>query len=311
TPSSRRRAAARSTGGFRRALARQFARAHQRFVDGPGGLAAFADRPDDEALPAAHVAAGEDVRLARGVASRAGGDIAASVQSDARAVEQTAALGAGEAHREQDQVGPQREFAAFDLVHASVTPFDAHAFEAGDFTVLGNHALRQHGPVAVHAFLVAGGRAQLERPVGPGQRLVFLLRRLGHDLELGHACGALAVGGADAVAAGVAAADHDHVLARRRQRAARGGAHFVVARVALVLLGQEFHRQPHARKLGARNVELARLLRAAGQHDRVEILLQRAERNLDADFAVGAELDPFGLHLHRTAVDEVLLHLEV
>ncbi len=55
--------------------------------------------------------------------------------------------------------------------------------------------------------------AQLDRPVGPGQRACSPLGRLGHQLELGDADGAVAVAGAHAVGAGVAAADHDHVLA--------------------------------------------------------------------------------------------------
>ena len=44
-------------------LPRQHRRAHQRLVDGSRALAALADRPDDQRLAAAHVAAGEDLGL--------------------------------------------------------------------------------------------------------------------------------------------------------------------------------------------------------------------------------------------------------
>src|SRR5690606_30878645 len=166
-------------------------------------------------------------------------------------------------------------------------------------------------PVALDAFLVARGGPQLHRPVRPGQRLVFLLGRLGHDLDLGDALGALPVRSADAVRAGVAAADHDHVLPGRDERAARCGALLAVAGVALVLLGQELHRQPDAGKLRARNVERPCILGPAGEHDRVEVLLERLDRHVDADFGGGAEGHALGFHLHRAAVDQVLFHLEV
>src|ERR1043165_1235441 len=44
-----------------RGLTGQLALAHQVLVHRAGALAAFADRPDDEGLAAAHVAAGEDL----------------------------------------------------------------------------------------------------------------------------------------------------------------------------------------------------------------------------------------------------------
>ena len=71
---------------------------------------------------------------------------------------------------------------------------------------------------ALGALLLRRGGAQLHRPERPAQRLVLAQRRLGHDLELGDRGGALAVRGADAVRAGVAAADHDDMLARREDR---------------------------------------------------------------------------------------------
>jgi hypothetical protein len=53
---------------------RQIRRAHQKLADGAGAEAAFADRPDDERLAAAHVAGGEHVGprglIIRGVGPR-------------------------------------------------------------------------------------------------------------------------------------------------------------------------------------------------------------------------------------------------
>ena len=101
------------------------------------------------------------------------------------------------------------------------------------------------------------------------------------------------------------------MLALGRESASRGGADLVVAGVAFVLLGEELHRQPHAGQLGAGNVERAGFLRPARQHDGVEIVLERLEADFDANLARSAELDAFRLHLHRAAVDVVLLQLEV
>src|SRR5690606_9364797 len=125
------------------------------------------------------------------------------------------------------------------------------------------------------------------------------------------ALGALAIRRADAVGAGVAAADHDHILASGDERAARRGAFLAVAGDALVLLGQELHRQANAGELGPRDLERARILGTARQHDGVEVLLERLHRHVDADFGGGAESNALSFHLHRAAVDQMLFHLEV
>ena len=65
------------------------------------------------------------------------------------------------------------------------------------------------------ALLVAAGVAPHERPLGPGRGLGAGGGRLGQDLELDHLSRALPPRGADAVGAGVAAADHHHALALR------------------------------------------------------------------------------------------------
>src|SRR5690606_26470978 len=89
---------------------------------------------------------------------------------------------------------------------------DAH-HAAGGLAFTGDEFLGGDGELALAPFLVAGGGAQLDGPVRPGQRAVLLFGRLGQQLELGHADRAVAVGRAHAVGAGVAPADHDDVLA--------------------------------------------------------------------------------------------------
>eukprot|EP00042_Codosiga_hollandica_P012252 m.27506 g.27506 ORF g.27506 m.27506 type:complete len:361 (+) comp39781_c0_seq1:890-1972(+) len=166
---------------------------------------------------------------------------------------------------------------------------------------------------------MAGRGAQLDRPVGPGQRAVLHFGRLGQQLELGDALGAVAVAGAHAVAAGIATADDDDVLAVGAQLVLQ-----LVASVDLVLLRQEFHREVHAGEIAAGHGQVARLLGATGQHDGVELRLQVIGRDRllgpvgdlgtlgqCSDHHAGAELDALGLHLLDAAVDVGLLHLEV
>ena len=87
----------------------------------------------------------------------------------------------------------------------------------------------------------------------------------------------MAVAGAHAVAAGVATADDDDVLAIGPQLALQ-----LVARVDFVLLGQELHGEVHAFELAARDGQVAGILSATGEQDGIEVGLQlrRAERDL-------------------------------
>jgi hypothetical protein len=92
-----------------------------------------------------------------------------------------------------------------------------------------------------------------------------------HHFELGHAGRAVAVAGAHAVAPGVAAADHDHMLAVGPQLALE-----LVACIDLVLLRQELHRKVDAVQITARHRQVARLLGAACQQHGVKVLLAAA-----------------------------------
>ena len=84
-----------------------------------------------------------------------------------------------------------------------------------------------------------------------------MLGRRRHDLELGHRHRALPERSADAVRAGVAAADHDHMLAAGENL---GGVAERLAADAAVLLRQEIHREVDAGEVAAGDRQVARRL---------------------------------------------------
>ena len=114
------------------------------------------------------------------------------------------------------------EFGAGDRLHL---PVDPHAVQRRDLAVLAREsrwvmtAKSRSAPSSwleeVRSFSGQSGQVS---------ELVLLLRRLRHDLELGHREGALADRGADAVGAGIAAADDDDVLAAGEDGLARSAA---------------------------------------------------------------------------------------
>src|SRR5258708_11759294 len=155
-------------------------------------------------------------------------------------------------HREEHELRREREFGAgyfLDLRAALLVlhPLDVTCGEALDLAVLAFEALGRHGEIALRALLVRGGGAQLERPVRPRERLVLLLGRLRHQLEVHHRFRALAERSADAVAARVAAADHDHMLARGHDLVRD-----LVARDLLVLPRLQVHRAVDPAPFGPR-----------------------------------------------------------
>ena len=129
----------------------------------------------------------------------------------------------------------------------------------------------------------------------------------------------MAIAGAHAVAAGVAAADHDHVLAGSRDLALD-----LVTGHHLVLLRQELHREVHAVELASRRRQVAAGLGAAGQQHGVELRLQllcrdrflgvvgdQAAFGQRAHQHAGAKRHALGAHLLDATIDVRLLHLEV
>ena len=112
---------------------------------------------------------------------------------------------------------------------------------------------------------------------------------------------------ADAVRAGVAAADHDHVLAGggdRRDAVAVAG-HPAVAPVEVL------HREVHAVELAAGDREVARDARAGRDHDRVVALAQLVGADVDPDVHAVLEAHALGRELVQAPLDDPLLDLEV
>src|SRR5581483_6226933 len=121
------------------------------------------------------------------------------------------------------------------------------------------------------------------------RRLGTGVRRPRHDLELVHFSGTLPVHGAQAVGAGVATADDDHLLALGGDRRFAVGPEDVVTFLHAVRPRQELHRLVDAVELAARDRQVPPRGRAAGQHDGVEIGAQLFGRDVDADVHAALE----------------------
>ena len=63
-------------------------------------------------------------------------------------------------------------------------------------------------------------------------------------------------------------------------------------------------------QLAARNLQVARVFRSAGQYDGVKFTAQILDGDIVSDLSVGNELHAFGRHLLQAAIDDVLLQLE-
>src|SRR5450755_4636646 len=85
------------------------------FVDCLCGTTAFGDRPDDERLPAAHIARGENTGDGTRIISL-GGNIPASVERYAELLDHTQFDGACEPKREQHEIGLNHEFGSGERI---------------------------------------------------------------------------------------------------------------------------------------------------------------------------------------------------
>src|SRR5205085_2489166 len=131
--------------------------------------------------------------------------VAARVALDAECIEQTLQR-TDEAHREKDELGRDDLLGPGHFDHLAALPLDAHGLERSELAAFAEELLGRDRELALAALFMARRGAQLGRPVRPYQRLVLVVRRHRQQLELGDALRAMAVAGADAVAAGVAAA---------------------------------------------------------------------------------------------------------
>ena len=116
---------------------------------------------------------------------------------------------------------------------------------------------------------------------------------------------ALADRGAEAVGAGVAAADDHDVLALRADRRL-----VEVALLHVVRRREVLHRLVDAGELAAGHREVAPCGRAAGEHDRVAVA-DLTDGHVLADVRVDAELRALFAHLRDALLEVALLHLEL
>ena len=204
----------------------QVRNAHQIFVDGPGGFAPFVNGPHHQRLAAAQVAGGEHAvagwscscasafTLPRGSISKFKSEIGPRFSGP------TKPIASSTNWQGQTSCVPSTSLktVAALLVFG---PFDPHGHQAFDVAIcVAAEFLRQNAPLAAAAFFVRGAGAQNHRPQRPrragrtliGARIIADIGRLRQQFELRQAAAALAVGGAVAVAAGIAAADDNHVF---------------------------------------------------------------------------------------------------
>lgn len=160
-------------------------------------------------------------------------------------------------------------------------------------------------PAPRAALFVARSGLQCARESGPGVlRVVGACRRHWHDFYLCDAAAALTVGRAYAVAAGVAAANHEHILAPGAHRLVfvelHSGQHSV-------LLGQHVEREIYAAQFAPRHLEVAGGRRAGGYHVGVEAVGQLVDVYLNP----APELNALAAHHLQPPVYYGLVELEV
>ena len=179
-------------------------------------LAALADRPHHQRLAAAHVAGGKDLVDRGAVIAGVGGDIAALVERQAEVLDHALVHRMHEAHRQQHELGVELEFAAGNGLHLVV---DVHAVQ-----LLDTKPLAPENRVVITAKSRSAPSSWLDEvrsfsgQFGQVSGLFSCTGGAREDFEIGDRQRALADRGADAVRAGIAAADDDDVLAGGEDR---------------------------------------------------------------------------------------------
>jgi hypothetical protein len=190
-----------------------------------GGAAAFVDGPHHQALPAAHIAGREDARNAGGKLAIRGAHIAALVALDVPAAQAADLRGPRKPIASSTSWAGQTFLGAGDFARAPGGrwpghPLDLHGMHFLNMPVLVAHKALGRDAELARVLAKDGdrplpGRNPLEhaRPFGPGVVGLAVERRALQDFKLDQAAAAVAQGGAHAVGAGIAAADHDHIFA--------------------------------------------------------------------------------------------------
>ncbi len=224
-------------------------------------------------------------------------------------------LGPEESHREQNELCGHDLFRAghFDrdeLAFLVLLPSDLHGDELFDRAVLiavealyGRDVRARIGTELSRGFFLAVIHLVDLRPLRPRIVRGAIHRRLLHDLDLREALAAVTHRGRDAIGAGIAAADHDDVLAARVNRRRIGAA----VEQRLRARGQVVHREMDAFQVAAVDRQIARLRRTRTDHDRIEVLSQELRFDVLADVRVADELDALLLHELEAPFDHFAL----
>ncbi len=175
-------------------------------------------------------------------------------------------------------------------------------------SLVAEEALRRHGVDALPALLVRRRDPVDVRVLGPRVVGRALVGRPRQDLHLVDRARALAVYGAEAIRARVAAAQDDHALVARRDEVRLRDE---VALAAPVLEGEVLHGEVDAVELAPRDRQVARVAGAARQQERVVLLPQALRVHVDTHVGARHEPDALRPHLLEAAVEDALLHLEL
>src|SRR5262249_3417792 len=169
-------------------------------------------------------------------------------------------------------------------------------------------ALRRDRVDSFPAFLVSRGDPVDVRVLRPRVVRRALIGRARQDLQLMDGSRPLAVDGAEAVGARIAAAEDHHVLVARRDEVPVRNE---VALAAPVLRWEVLHREVDPGELAPPNREIARVACAACQDEGVVLLAQLFRVQVEANVGAGYEPDTLCAHLREAPVEHALLHLEL
>src|SRR4051812_23183060 len=234
-------------------------------------------------------------------------DVAALVERDAELLEPRTLLRSDEAHRQEHEVGSKLAIGALDLLETTIHHFDFVQQQAAHMAVaVVEEAFGVDAEHPITTLLVGGRHAVHEVPLRPRVVLGATVGWARHDLELRHAGRTLTVNRAEAIGAGVAAADDDHPLAMDVD-----GRRVDVAFLHPVGQRQVLHRLMNSGQLSPRDRQIARRSGTAGQHDRVVRREQHFDVDAVTDWRPRSELGAFGLHLGDATLQMTLLHLEL
>ena len=245
-------------------------------------------------------------------------------------------LGLEESHGEEHELGLD-DFGLSGLDHDGTTaggiglPINGLDADAGEFAVLAEELESVDVPAAGAAFFVTRSSLEGAGPLGPGVLWILgAFDGLGHDLDLRDALAALAMGGADAVGAGVAAADYQYIFSFGSNALVLRELH---AGEDAVLLGEEFEGEVYALEFATGSLEVAGHRRAGGDDDGkptpipsrgegrlvTQSLVEFLDRKVikpslprgELEGGTVSELNPLLLHQLDAAVNNRLVELEI